>query len=183
MMAEPLDQLPDDLLVERFQTSGEAVFFETIFRRHRQAVFQCCLAMLRDREAAADLTQETFLKALVGIRGYLGGQLRAWLVTIARHQCINHIRSLHRGTRIQEGPESLELVEVSGEDVVGKLTVRNLLAPLTEEQRLCLKLFHFNGMSYSEIADLTCLDEKSVKSHIQNGMRRMRRAQADCGTK
>jgi RNA polymerase sigma factor (sigma-70 family) len=61
--------------------------------------------------------------------------------------------------------------------------LRALLAELSEEQQLCIKLFHFNGMSYAEIANLTCLEEKSVKSHIQNGMRRMRRSQAGCGSK
>lgn len=183
MEANAIEKLPDDDLVERFKATGDAVWFTEIFRRHRLVILRCCLMMVRNREAAADLTQDTFMKALAGIRGYSGGHLRAWLVTIARHQCISHIRSLNRGPGNPEGTEGLENLEGSGEDLVGKLTLRALLAALSEEQRLCLKLFHFNGMSYAEIADLTCLDEKSVKSHIQNGMRRMRRAQADCGTR
>jgi RNA polymerase sigma-70 factor, ECF subfamily len=183
MEAEPLQHLSDDALAECFRTTGDSVLFGEIFRRYRQVVYRFCLAMMRDPETAADQTQETFIRAMLGIHGYTGGHMRAWLMTIARHQCINLIRSRNHGWRSLEGPAALEKIEVPGEDVVGRITLRALLAPLSEEQRLCLKLFYFNGMSYAEISDLARIEEGAVKSHIQNGMRRMRKARADCGTK
>lgn len=183
METDQFRSLPDEDLVERFRLTGDPALFGEIFRRHRTMVYRCCLKMLRDPESAADITQETFIKALLGIQNFNGGQLRAWLATIARHQCINQIRSLNRGPRSLEGPEELEEVEVQAEDVFGKAYLRELLAPLTEPQRRCLQLFYYNGLSYEEIAKLTGLEKKTVRSHIGNGMRRLRKAQSDCGAK
>jgi RNA polymerase sigma-70 factor (ECF subfamily) len=179
MKAELPGRVSDDALVERFRATGDSAFFEEIFRRHRQEVHRCCFHLLRDPETAADLTQETFLKALSGIGRYAGGNLRGWLVTIARHQCMDYFRSLHRGTRTMVGPEALAAIEVNGEDVVGKLTLAALLERVNEEQRVCLKLFYLNGMSYDGIARITGWNEGSVKSHIQNGLKRLRRAQVE----
>jgi RNA polymerase sigma-70 factor (ECF subfamily) len=179
MQAEWLDQVPDDVLVERHKATMDPAFFAEIFLRHRKVVYRCCLAMMRDREIAADLTQDSFIKALERIQGYHGGQLRAWLLRIARHHCIDEIRRYNRSPRTLEDMERQGEAEGIADDLVGKLTLRALLASLTDEQQLCLKLFYFNGLRYQEIARLTNFEEKAVKSHIQNGLRRMRVAHAD----
>ncbi len=183
MGAKRIEELQDDDLVAQFKRTGDREYFGEIFRRHRRVIFQCCLAMMRDREAASDATQETFLKAMTGIEGYGGGQFRAWLVTIARHQCINQIRSRNRGPRSLEEVQGVGEFAAAPDDVVDRMTVRQMLAGLSEEQQVCLKLFYFNGMSYEEISGLTGLSEGLVKSHIQNGRRRLRGSQADCEKK
>jgi RNA polymerase sigma-70 factor (ECF subfamily) len=183
MEARRLEDLPDDDLVARFQGTGDRACFGEIFRRHRRVIFQCCLAMMRDPEAAADATQETILKAMAGIGGYGGGQLRAWLVTIARHQCINQMRARNRGPRSLEELEGVGELAAEQDPLVERMTARQMLAGLSREQQICLKLFYFNGMSYEQIARLTGEPESLVKSHIQNGRRRLRGSQADCEKK
>ena len=183
MEARRLEDLPDDLLVEEFQKSGDRACFGEIFRRHRRVIFQCCLAMMRDHNTAEDATHETFLKAMEGIGGYRGGQLRAWLVTIARHLCINRIRSQNRGPQSLEDADGIEDLAAAPSNIVDRMTVRQLLAGLSKEQRRCLQLFYFNGMRYEQIAKLTGEPESLVKSHIQNGRRRLRNSQADCEKK
>jgi RNA polymerase sigma-70 factor (ECF subfamily) len=180
---ERLDDLPDDGLVDQFKRTGDKAYFGEIFKRHRRLILQCCLAMMRDPEAAADVTQDTFLKAMEGIEGYGGGQLRAWLVTIAKHQCINQIRSKNRGPRRFEELEGPAELAGPQDNVVDRIAVRQMLAGLSREQQICLKLFYFNGMSYEQIAGLTGEPEGLVKSHIQNGRRRLRGSQADCEKK
>ena len=51
--------------------------------------------------------------------------------------------------------------------------VRKALALLTESQRICVELFFIEDMSYKEIAEETGMDLKAIKSHIQNGRRRL----------
>ncbi|MBI5084863.1 MAG: sigma-70 family RNA polymerase sigma factor [Acidobacteria bacterium] len=179
MATERLEQTPDDVLVERYKSTGDTVFFGEVCRRHWQWVYRCCLALVRDREAAADQAQESFIKAQTGIHGYTGGRLRAWLTTIARHQCINHMRSRQWESRGLAGPEGLETIEAGAADIVGQITMRALLARLNLVQHSCLKLFYYDGFSFSEIADMMRLKERTVKWHIESGVKRMRHALAE----
>jgi RNA polymerase sigma-70 factor (ECF subfamily) len=178
MEAEPLTHLTDSSLVERFQATGEPAIFAEIFRRYRSGIFLCCLAIVRDREVAADQTQGTFLKALEGIHTFAPGNLRAWLITIAKHQSINHLRARNKGPQQLDEVDFPEVAPSIEQDLVVANSVRELMAVLSEPQRRCLKLFWLNGLTYDEIAVLTGLDAGAVKSHIQNGMKRMRRAKA-----
>ncbi|WP_321475421.1 sigma-70 family RNA polymerase sigma factor [uncultured Paludibaculum sp.] len=183
MEVEQLACLTDDLLAEQFKTTGDGAFFAEIFRRYRAGIFRCCLAVVRDQEAAADLTQTTFLRGLEGIDRYTGGNLRGWLVTIARHQSINWLRAKNRGPQVLIDEEFPELRSYIEQDLVSSATIRELLTPLTEMQQRCLKLFWLNGLTYEETATLTGVEVGKVRSHIQNGMRRMRKAQVDSGKK
>lgn len=178
-----LKHLPDDSLVERFKTTGRPAYFAEIFRRHRSGICRCCMAVVRDRETAADQTQATFLKALEGIDGYTGGNLRGWLITIAKHLCFNWLRAKNRGPQALTDAEFADVRSYLEEAVVSNSTVRELLRPLSEPQQRCLKLFWLQGFTYEETAALTGLETHAVRSHIQNGMRRMRKAWADAGKK
>lgn len=50
------------------------------------------------------------------------------------------------------------------------------MTSLSAEQHLCISLFYFDGKTYKEIAAATAFSEKQVKSHIQNGRRRLKQA-------
>lgn len=169
-------ELSDDDLMETFRETRVPDFFAEVFLRHRQRVFHCCEALLKNPEAAADMTQETFVRAMTNVHSYHGGSLIAWLAVIARNLCFNYIQSLNRG------PRSLGELEdppvppngAAGPEVAIDLAA--LIAELPEDQKLCVQLFYFNGQSYEEVARLCGFTTNEVKSHLQNGLRRMRRA-------
>lgn len=62
------------------------------FEAESPAVRRHLLALCRDPQLAEDLTQETFLEALSSLRGYRGGNARAYLLGIARHDYAGHLR-------------------------------------------------------------------------------------------
>ncbi|MBL0158641.1 MAG: sigma-70 family RNA polymerase sigma factor [Bryobacterales bacterium] len=164
--------------MERFKESFAPEYFAEVFHRHRARVFLCCNALLRNSEAAADMTQETFMRAMNKAHTYHGGSLSAWLTTIARNQCINYMQALHRGPRPLdefEDPPAPPNVAATPEVT---LDLASRIAELPDAQRLCVQLFYLNGQSYEEIARLCGFTAKEVKSHLQNGIRRMRRSEA-----
>ncbi|MBI4893510.1 MAG: RNA polymerase sigma factor [Acidobacteria bacterium] len=179
MNADALKGLSDDLLVEALQKTGDLIYFGELFRRHRRTVYQCCVGMLRDVELAADTTHDTFLKALEGISGYSGGQFRAWLLTITRHQCINQIRKRSRVPRSLEEIDGERELVAKPDAIVERLAVERMLMGLNGPQQLCLKMFYFNGMTYEEIGRLMGKTAGAVKSYIQNGKRRLKELQAE----
>ncbi len=88
---QPSD-LTDDELVARFR-SGDREAFALLYERYVDRVYDFVARFVRDREVAADLTQDTFLKAMQGLRArHVQGSLRAWLFTIARNTVIDYQR-------------------------------------------------------------------------------------------
>jgi RNA polymerase sigma-70 factor, ECF subfamily len=182
-MGLDVGHLSDDMLVERFKTTRDNEYFGEIFRRHKRAVFGVCSAVLGNRAEAAELSQDTFMRAMVHIDGFRGGAMSAWLCTIARHLCLNRVKTgfrLHE-RELAEKPGSVSDADPESDLVVGR-KVRGVLAQLSVHQRTVLKLFYINGYTYREIASLTGLSEQEVKTHMQNGRRRFRLEWAALGT-
>src|SRR5215213_6472881 len=93
-MAAALDlpNLPDADVVALAQSGREPAFRELI-RRYERPVFSLVFRMVRDRELAEDLTQDTFIKVLNNIERYRPEfKLSSWLFKIANNVAIDHLR-------------------------------------------------------------------------------------------
>jgi len=173
MSSGELRDLTDENLIERFQNTKNGACFAEIFRRHKRTIHRRCLAVLRDDAAAEDLTQDTFVTAFTKIDLFRGGTFYAWLCTIARHLCLNHLKAtaVVRDSPTNR-PDEVPGIAKSAREARAVDDVRAVLKELSAPQRTCLKLFYMEGYSYREIAKLTGRSEKEVKTHLQNGRRR-----------
>jgi RNA polymerase sigma-70 factor (ECF subfamily) len=166
---EPLKDLADEVLVERFQATGEMVYFEEIYCRYSKTIYSKCLWFLRDAAVAEDLAADVFLKVLASVRGhYRPENLKAWLFTIAKHRCINHVKQAAERLR-GGGTEDLNVIVPS--DPTMATDVESVLNLLAAPQRIAIKLLYWNRYTYQEIAEIQGWSEKEVKTHLQNGRR------------
>ncbi|MCL4368890.1 MAG: RNA polymerase sigma factor [Actinobacteria bacterium] len=138
-----------------------------------------CTGYVRDRWAAEDLAQETFLHAYTHIGSVRNGEsFWPWLHEIARTTCL---MALRRGDCTRTEPAESEAAEWAGgrEGGTGPLFLRDLvhrlLASLPEDQRVPLLLHYFLGKPYREITCLLGLPENLVRSRLFEGRRRLRR--------
>jgi DNA-directed RNA polymerase specialized sigma24 family protein len=137
----------DEVLVRLFRTTRDVSLFAELFRRHSKAVYYGCLRVVRNPSVAEDLTQDTFVKAFARIDGYVEQCCLNWLSSAANRQ-------------------SCDLTEVA--DSLGAIR------QLSGDQRSCVELFYYKGLSYGEIVSTTGMSYAKVKSHLQNGMRLLR---------
>ncbi|WP_448575331.1 sigma-70 family RNA polymerase sigma factor [Thermomicrobium sp.] len=120
--------LTDEELVARFR-SGDREAFALLYERYVDRIYDFVVRSVRDREVAADLTQDTFLKAMQGLRArHVQGSLRAWLFTIARNTVIDYQRR-HRTTAFSqlpspEGEEWVPELPASGPEAEPEETAR-----------------------------------------------------------
>lgn len=184
---EDLEDLADDALVERLRASGAERYFAEITRRHWVKVLHCCRRRLGDASLAEDLAQETFKRAFTEIHRFNGGNLAAWLCTIAQHLCINHLKSRPaREIAAIEDSDGIVSPADFESDLLTKDEVEAVLSRLSTKQRVCLKLLYMEGLTYREIAAVTRYTERDVTSFVQNGKLRFRddeaggRAGRDC---
>jgi RNA polymerase sigma factor (sigma-70 family) len=180
MRTESLAEQDDGQLVERLRGEAGREALAELWRRHGARIRAGCLRVLRDPDAAEDVAQDTFLRALQHLEEYRPGDFAGWLWTIARNLCFNRLRSALVRREIQWPKE----FDVSGPEGRGARDreeaerVLALLEALPERQRVVLKLFYLDERTYDEIVRMSGFSMREVKSAIQNG-RRMLRKQVD----
>lgn len=192
-MAPLLDlaNLPDaDVVVLAQQGRGEA--FRELVRRYERPVFSLIYRMVRDREAAEDLAQDTFIKVLNHIDRYRPEfKLSSWLFKIANNVAIDALRkrqldtismdgSPHASTASEIEASSFD-VEARQESALDELEAREIgsaiehaIAQLRPEYRACILLRHVEGRSYEEIASTLDLPLGTVKTYIHRARHELR---------
>ena len=190
-----LSTLPDADVAALAKDGREAAFRELI-RRYERPVFSLIYRMVRDREAAEDLAQETFVKVLNHIDRYRPEfKFSSWLFKIANNITIDHLRkrqldtvsidgSPHAATAAEAAATSLDLA-ARGETPLDELEARELgtaieraIAGLRPEYRACIMLRHVEGRSYEEIAATLDLPLGTVKTYIHRARHELREALA-----
>jgi len=143
---------------------------DQLFVRHRDPVFRFLRRFVRDRGAAEDLTQETFLRAL-GASYTANGQERAWVFQVARNLARDHLRAHARA------PLTAELNEHAGSssDASLALELDSALATLADDDREVFLLKEIGGLAYSEIAVACGLTPDAVRSRLHRARLALRK--------
>jgi RNA polymerase sigma-70 factor (ECF subfamily) len=188
-----LTNLPDADLVTLAQQGKDEAFRE-IIRRYERPVFSLVFRMVRDRESAEDLAQESFIKVLNHIDKYRPEfKLSSWLFKIANNVAIDHLRRRHLDTVSLDGSphvssaEDIEStsfdIDSGGESALEVMESRELgsaieraIASLRPEYRSCILLRHVEGRSYEEIAATLDLPLGTVKTYIHRARHELREA-------
>jgi RNA polymerase sigma-70 factor (ECF subfamily) len=192
-MPPPLDltNLPDADIVALAQQGRERAFRELV-RRYERPVFSLVYRMVRDREAAEDLAQDSFVKVLNHIDRYRPEfKFSSWIFKIANNVAIDYLRKRHVDTVSMDGsPHAGSAAEVEassfevashGETALDELEAREIgtaieqaIARLRPEYRACIMLRHIEGRSYEEIAATLDLPLGTVKTYIHRARNELR---------
>ena len=178
-----LSTATDQEVVEQARDGHETAYRELI-RRYQRPVFSLIYRMVRDRELAEDLSQETFVKVLNAIDRYRPEfKFSSWVFKIANNAAIDHLRRKELDTlSLDGGPDATtaERVEAtalqigdSAESPLDELEARELgsaieraIGKLRPEYQTCIILRHVEGRPYDEIADILELPLGTVKTYI-----------------
>ena len=176
--------------------SGEEAAYRELVRRYERPLFSLLYRMVRDRELAEDLAQETFVKALNAIDSYRPEfKFSSWIFKIANNAAIDHLRRRELDTLSLEGsphaetPEAIEatalqigdrqespLDAVEARELGGQ--IERAIAQLRPEYRSCILLRHVEGRAYEEIAEILGLPLGTVKTYIHRARNELRQALA-----
>jgi len=174
-------------LVQELQAGSDAAFDWLVTYYHGN-VYNLAYGILNDAADAADVTQEVFLRAFKGIRGFRhGSSLKTWLYRISVRQALNHRRWSWRHHREQisidaeeENDFSLHLTDAEPNPFEQLATremqavVRAALASIPTLFRGAVILRDLEGLSYEEIAEVMEVSVGTVKSRILRGRRLLR---------
>ena len=163
--------------------AGEATAFRAVVERHLPMVVGVARRMLRDDAEAEDVAQEAMLRLWRNAAGLeLGpGGLRPWLRRVTTNLCIDRVRAGRHLAVVDEVPEQPEPAaqfdNLAERDVARR--VDRVMRELPERQRLALTLFHFEGLSQSEVAARLGISDEAVESLLARGRRSLKAALKD----
>jgi RNA polymerase sigma-70 factor (ECF subfamily) len=172
----------DDLPLIEAARRGDREAWATLYQRHLPRIMGTCMQMTHDRELAADLAQDTFVKIIRAIDKFDGrARFTTWITTIAMNVCRSKFRSEKlrrhasldapaRGRDDTSLPQPAPPSEPNGVSRVEANEDRDrvlaALSRLDPDQRAVLILADSQGLSYEHIAGTLGVAVGTVKSRL-----------------
>jgi RNA polymerase sigma-70 factor (ECF subfamily) len=183
-------QQSDETLLQLI-AQRDAAALEMLYDRYAQTIYNLINRIVQDPAIADELLQETFWQVWQACRQaqFRGeGAPAAWLCRIARNKSLDQLRRQKARPRPVEvkSDENEEMLwdQVPAPDPeVEQLTarawdrqyIRQALAQIPQEQRLCLELAYFEGMSQRQIAEYTATPLGTIKTRLRMGLEKLER--------
>jgi RNA polymerase sigma-70 factor (ECF subfamily) len=156
----------DQELIGRY-LAGQESALEQIIRRHKNRVFAYILMVVKDKEMAEDLFQDTFIKVINTFRSGQykeEGKFIQWVMRIAHNLIIDHFRKSKRIPIVENNDDYdiFDKVRIPVESVEEQMIteqihrdVKKLIDYLPHEQKEVLMMRHYGDMSFKDIAEVT----------------------------
>ena len=178
-MSQSLEKQVDHDLIERCQRSDEEAF-ALLVRRHQARLFHIAQRMVRDRDQAADLVQETFLRAYKNIGKYKPtGSVSGWLARIVTNLSINYLEKRKR-LSFPELSLARWLPAGPGSDPTHKAELSDMRATLRKEvtqlspRRQAVLTLAMLGYNYDEMSEILGEKVSQVKSELFRARRKLK---------
>jgi RNA polymerase sigma-70 factor (ECF subfamily) len=169
----------DDAALLALVRKGDEPAMASLFDRYSKIVYSVALRVLRDPAAAEDVLQEIFMQiwrnpdGFVATRGSLGG----WLAVVSRNRSIDALRR-------KRPTESIDEMAIASNYNLGDEAERNnmmekargIIYQLPAEQRKTLEMAFFDGLTHTEIAEMTGDPLGTVKTRIRSALTTLRKA-------
>jgi len=167
----------DAQLLDRVRRGDEQAM-GTLYDRYSRVVYSVALRVLRDPASAEDVLQDVFLgvwrkpETFVSARGSLGG----WLAVVARNRAIDTLRRKRPSEQVEEIQlaSPFNLADEAERNTLMQ-RARAILLHLPLEQRKTLEMAYFDGLTHTEIAEITGDPLGTVKTRIRSALLSLRK--------
>lgn len=169
--------LSDEALLEQYRTTRDTRIHAELFCRYTTLVYGVCRKYLEDPEDAKDAVLQIFEKLLQTLLTEKPEKFRPWLYTVTKNHCLMALRKT-KTIPLEQLPEpgfmenEDKLNPKETEHQMNRLQQAQLQLPPGQQE--CIRMFFLEEKSYKEITELTGYTLNEVKSHIQNGKRKLK---------
>jgi RNA polymerase sigma-70 factor (ECF subfamily) len=180
----------DEALMQQLAQGGHQAF-EELLSRYETPVITFCYAFLRNREAAEDIAQETFMRVFRNAKRYLPvAKFTTWLYKIAANLCINELKKgkLRSTLSLDEpagsDPDGSRIVERIAADTASPLSemeraeaqalIGKAIEHLPPDQRTTLVMVEYHQMQYQDIAEILEVSVSAIKMRVKRARETLR---------
>jgi RNA polymerase sigma-70 factor, ECF subfamily len=176
-------QRSEEELIAEFCSTGDLGLLGELYSGYMHLVYGVCLKYLKDTNESKDAVMQIFEKLIIEIPRHKIENFRSWLHVVTKNYCLMQLRSGktkdERLREIQGDPlffmESVSFVHPIDDEVPElEQDLSDCIKQLGAEQKECINKFYYENRCYREIAQDMGLDEKKVKSYLQNAKRNLK---------
>jgi RNA polymerase sigma-70 factor (ECF subfamily) len=172
-----MEQKDDIYYIEKVK-EGQTNYFSYIVEKYQDIVFSIALKVLRNREDAEEMAQESFIKAYKSLHTFKGNaKFSTWLYRITYNSCISEVRKkkIHFAStdeiEIKDETEELNLDGIPEENRAR--VIKEALSKLPEEEYTLVILYYFEEQSIEEISKVTKLSESNTKVKLYRARKKL----------
>lgn len=188
---QTMTKLTDDQLVSAY-AKGDNKAFDVLLRRHQTRVFSYILHIVKNKDVADDIFQETFVKAITTIkqgRYTDSGKFTAWISRIAHNLIIDYYRQEKSENTVSSDDAQSDMLNrrdlcddnIEDRMVTGQIhdDIRRIVHALPDTQREVLLMRYYRNMSFKEIADATGVSINTALGRMRYAILNMRKIASD----
>jgi RNA polymerase sigma-70 factor, ECF subfamily len=169
---------PDAELLTLIQRGDERAM-ATLFDRYSRIVYSVALRVLRDPSSAEDVLQEVFMQVWRNperLRSTTGGSVGGWLAVVSRNRSIDALRRRRPMDEFEETTLASSTNLADEMERAGMMDkARKVIYQLPVDQRKTLEMAFFDGLTHTEIAEMTGDPLGTVKSRIRSALLTLRK--------
>ncbi|MBK9451776.1 MAG: sigma-70 family RNA polymerase sigma factor [Bacteroidetes bacterium] len=168
-------------VIAHYKATRDQQYLGKLFQRYKYLVVGICMKYLQHKEEAKDASMDIYEELISKVLEFEIKNFKSWLSSVARNHCLMKIRKTKGISEVDVQNEKIENQFMESADFEHLVTEKQdesevlleAIEQLKDGQRECIRLFYLKELSYKEVADITQLDLKQVKSNIQNGKRNL----------
>jgi RNA polymerase sigma factor (sigma-70 family) len=173
------NDITDAELLQNFYQDHDNKWLGILLPRYTLLLLGVCMKYLKNEEDARDCVQQIFLKVINELHKYKVDYFKSWIYMIAKNHCLMKLRgnknlSVELNEKlIPAGDGQIDKNEYNEKETL-LLKMQEAIKQLNPEQQECVNLFYLQKKSYSEVSEITGFSMLQVKSHLQNGKRKLK---------
>jgi len=176
-------QRSDEDLLQKFSSTADLEALGELYSGYMHLVYGVCFKYLKNRDESMDAVIQIFEKLIIEIPKQRIDNFKSWLHVVTKNYCLMQLRSQKtQKERINEWMmDSMVFMEndpglhpIDEEEPVLDKALLNCIEKLKGEQKKCIQQFYYENRCYNEIALNLNLEEKKVKSYLQNAKRNLK---------
>ena len=160
----------DEELVALYVSTQKNLYFEEIYERYSNKVYQKCYSFVYNRQLAEDLTHDIFMKLIVKIGSFKeSSKFSTWLFSITYNYCLDYIRV----TKKKSEAELYEYADFDTDDEDDKdllewqeAELTNSMRQMSDQDRILLEMKYLENFSIREISETMKISESAVKMRL-----------------
>lgn len=172
-----MEQKDDIYYIEKVK-AGQSNYFSYIVEQYQDIVFSIALKVLKNREDAEEMAQESFIKAYKSLHTFKGNaKFSTWLYRITYNNCISEVRKrkIHFATtddiEIKDETSEMNLDGIPEENRAQ--AIKKAMNKLPEEEYTLILLYYFEEQSIDEISRITKLSVSNTKVKLYRARKKL----------
>jgi RNA polymerase sigma factor (sigma-70 family) len=179
LKSDKYNDITDAELLQNFYKDHDNKWLGILLPRYTLLLLGVCMKYLKNEEDARDCVQQIFLKVINELHKYKVDYFKSWIYMIAKNHCLMKLRgNKNLSVELNEKTIPAEEGQIDKTDLIEKETLlvkmQKAIKQLNPEQQECVNLFYLQKKSYSEVSEITGFTMLQVKSHLQNGKRKLK---------